>query len=179
MSFIVQPQTLLASIFGPGRQFGATNQIFKGYVTINENSIDSIEITQQPVQQGASIGDHAFKKPNTLSLTLLFSPTLTTSLSTIYQNLLNLENSFTLVTVTTPKRTYLNMLITAVGVTTDKHSENTMSVNVSFQNIVIVPLQVGNIPSSQLKNAGSNQATQNVGSKQSILSGIASTLGFK
>ena len=84
MSFIVQPQVLLA--IGPKRQFGGNSTtpntsnpatgngaqpVFSGYVTITESSIDALEITQQPVQQGASIADHAFKKPGTLTIQIL------------------------------------------------------------------------------------------------------------
>ena len=71
MGFIIQPQTLFA--IGPKRQFGGSGNIFSGYVTITENSTDAIEITQQPVQQGANIADHAFKKPISLSISDSFS----------------------------------------------------------------------------------------------------------
>src|SRR5208337_1456287 len=103
MGFIIQPQTLFA--IGPKRQFGGSGNIFSGYVTITENTTDSIEITQQPVQQGANIADHAFKKPVTLSIQILFDSSLFgNSLSTIYQKLLALQNSFTPFTCSTPKR---------------------------------------------------------------------------
>jgi hypothetical protein len=188
MSFIVQPQTLFA--IGPSRSFGVTTNLFKGYVTITENSNDALEITQQPVQQGATISDHAFKKPTTLSIQIRFQQsvlpgfsltsgfTAPQSLATTYQSLLSLQQSFTPVTCTTPKRTYGSMLISAIGVTTDKTTENVLAVNVSFQQIITVPLSVGNISPSQLKNKGSNSQTQQVGQKQSILSGAASALGF-
>lgn len=186
MSFIVQPQTLFA--IGPKRQFGGSGNIFSGYVTITESTTDSIEITQQPVQQGANIADHAFKKPVTLSIQILFDAGLFggskfgsgfgTSLSTIYQNLLNLQNSFTPFTCSTPKRTYSNMLFSALGVTTDKKTENILAINCSFQQIITVPITTANVPKSQLKNPGSNQGTQPVGSNQSVLKG-SSNLVFK
>lgn len=183
MGFIIQPQTLFA--IGPKRQFGGSGNIFSGYVTITENSTDAIEITQQPVQQGASIADHAFKKPVNLSIQILFDSSILPglsltsgitppqSLSTIYQKLLALQSSFTPFTCSTPKRTYSNMLFSALGVTTDKKTENIMAVNCSFQQIITVPIAVGNISASQLKNAGSNQGTQQVGQKQSAISSLA------
>jgi hypothetical protein len=175
MSFIVQPQTLLA--IGPSRSFGAANNIFKGYVTVNENTTDSIEITQQPVQQGASIADHAFKKPIVFSCQIRFQSsvlpglsltsgiTAPQSLSAIYQQLLTLQQSFVTLTCTTPKRTYKDMLITAIGVTTDKSTENILAVNLSFQQIITVPLTVGQINPANLKNRGPSQPTQQVGDK--------------
>ena len=191
---IFQPQTLFS--IGPSRQFGGNtnptgaannpalgNQgqpIFKGYVTITENTIDALEITQQPVQQGAPIADHAFKKPVTLSIQILFGAGSLLdqavgaifgggggqSLATIYQNLLNLQSSFVPFNCTTPKRTYYNMLFASLGVTTDKSTENILSVNASFQQIITVPIGVTTVSRSQLSNPGSNGQTQNAGTKQ-------------
>lgn len=187
---IVQPQTLLT--IGPSRQFGAnttapasggtSNPIFRGYVTITESTVDALEITQQPVQQGATITDHAFKKPVTLAIQILFGssvlPTIAgnvssglsvvppQSLASIYQKLLALQNSFQPFNVTTPKRTYANMLFATLGVTTDKKTENVLSINASFQQIITVPIGVTTLNRSQLNNPGSNGATQNAGAKQ-------------
>ena len=186
---IFQPQTLFA--IGPSRQFGGNtnppsvsipgvgNQgqpIFKGYVTITESTIDALEITQQPVQQGAPISDHAFKKPTTLSIQILFGSSIFgDSLATIYQNLLTLQNSFQPFNCTTPKRTYYNMLFASLGVTTDRQTENVMAVNCTFQQIITVPVGVTVVSRSQLANAGSNGQTQGAGTKtlQSALSTTA------
>ncbi len=187
MGFIVQPQTLFA--IGPSRSFGTDNQIFSGYVTITENTIDAIEITQQPVQQGANIADHAFKKPVSFSIQIQFAASILPglsltqgitgpqSLSSIYTKLLALQSSFIPFTCSTPKRTYNNMLFSALGCTTDKKSENVLSINASFQQIITVPLSIGVIPRSQLSNPGSNGGTQPVGQKQSFLSGLSGAVG--
>jgi len=200
---IFQPQTLFS--IGPSRQFGGNTNppnlsnpatgnggqpIFKGYVTITENSVDALEITQQPVQQGAKIADHAFKKPISLSIQILFGASILPSvsfggtsgpqsLSTIYQNLLNLQNSFQPFNCTTPKRTYYNMLFASLNVTTDKNTENILAVNASFQQIITVPIGITTVSRSQLANPGSNGATQGAGSKtvQSTLFTTWSALG--
>lgn len=187
--FIVQPQTLFS--IGPSRQFGGlTNPpnssnpasgnggqpIFKGYVTITESTVDAVEITQQPVQQGANIADHAFKKPVSFSIQILFTANILPglslsgisppqSLSTIYQNLLALQNSFQPFNCTTPKRTYYNMLFASLGMTTDKNTENSLSINASFQQIITVPVGITTVSRSQLANPGSNGATQGAGTK--------------
>lgn len=194
---IFQPQTLFA--IGPSRQFGGNTNppttsnpatgnggqpIFKGYVTITESTIDALEITQQPVQQGAPITDHAFKKPITLAIQISFSSSILPtvgfgsiaapqSLATIYKNLLALQSSFIPFNCTTPKRTYYNMLFASLGMTTDKQSENVLSINASFQQIITVPIGITTLSRSQLANAGSNGATQGAGTKtlnQSALS---------
>lgn len=197
--FILQPSTLFS--IGPSRQFGGStnppipgvpsigNQgqpIFKGYVTISENSVDAIEITQQPVQQGANIADHAFKKPTTFSIQILMNGApgfslsagfqLPQSLSTIYKNLLALQSSFIPFNCVTPKRTYYNMLFASLGLTTDKQSENIISINASFQQIITVPVGITTVSRSQLKNAGSNGATQGAGTK-TLQSTLFTTFG--
>jgi hypothetical protein len=178
MGFIFQPQTLFA--IGPSRQFGGNTNppntanpatgnggqpIFKGYVTITENSVDALEITQQPVQQGANIADHAFKKPTNLSIQIQFGSSIFQSLSTIYQNLLALQNSFQPFNCTTPKRTYYNMLFASLGLTTDKQTENVLSINCSFQQIITVPIGITTVSRSQLKNPGNNGGTGVAGTK--------------
>ena len=42
-------------------------------VTISEEHVDELEITEHPVEQGAPITDHAYKKPAQLTLTLGWS----------------------------------------------------------------------------------------------------------
>jgi len=170
MSFLSQPITLFS--IGPQRSFGGIS----GYVTITENAIDAIEITQQPVQQGASIADHAFKKPVSFSIQMLFAHNLTQSLATIYQNLLALQSTFTPFNVVTPKRTYYNMLFSALGQTTDKKTENCLAINATFQEVIIVPVATTVVPRSQLKNPGSNGGTQS-GGKQSTLYSLKQGIG--
>lgn len=43
-----------------------------GYITISENTKNDLEITNQPVQQGAMITDHSFVKPTILSMQIQF-----------------------------------------------------------------------------------------------------------
>lgn len=188
MSFIVQPQTLFS--IGPSRSFAGIT----GYVTINESTTDALEITQQPVQQGASISDHAFKKPVVLSISISFTSNFFgKSLSQIYQQLLSLQQPSLPLTpvpaapagspalpqpvpqlmpfnVVTPKRTYYNMMLQTLGMTTDKKTENVLAINATFQEVIIVPIAVTNVPPSQLKNPGSNAGVQNVGNKSALKS---------
>lgn len=192
MGFLSEPLSFLS--IGPTRSFAG----FSGYVTINENTVDELEITQQPVQQGASISDHAFKKPIELSIQILFQSDLIlgNDLATIYNNLLNLQipqptppaafvgplpasgvppaqpagpAALQVVTVTTPKRTYKNMVAKMIKCTTDKNTENILSIGITFQEVITVSVGLTDVPASQLKNPSSNAATQTVGNKQSSL----------
>jgi hypothetical protein len=179
MGFLTQPLSFFA--IGPTRSFAGIS----GYVTITENTNDSLEITQQPVQQGAMIADHAFKKPVTLSIQIQFAndSSLTngfglfggSSLEDIYESLLALQQPIppdvlTPFVVTTPKRVYNNMLLTSLGLTTDKKTENVLSISASFQEVIIVSVGATIVPRKRLKNAANNGGVQNVGKKSAFFS---------
>lgn len=173
-----------------------------GYITINESTADALEITQQPVQQGATITDHAFLKPTTLSvqirfaqagLTDAFSASLQSaifgnsstnsangSLSETYQKLLDLQSSLAPFSIITPKRVYNNMLFQTLGVTTDKQTENVLAVSATFLQIIIVSVTTTLVPRSKLRNAGKHGGTQNAGKKSALLTGASGiTPGIK
>lgn len=165
-------------------------------VIIQENTSDNLTITRQPVQQGASITDHAYKEPTTLSMSIYFNDnsienlfslnvfkdpigTLNNNngLSKIYQQLLTLQSSRNPINVVTPKRIYKNMLISSLGVTTDKQTEYVLKVDISFQEVIIVNVTTVQVPRASLKNPGSNGATQKAGQKSGLLSG-SQAVGF-
>lgn len=134
-------------------------------VIITESTNDTLTITKQPVQQGASITDHSYKEPTVLSMTVYFRDNLTKSLSKIYQDLLDLQINGKTFTVVTPKRVYKSMLMSSLGQTTDKHTENCLSIIMSFQEVIIVPVGTTTVPRNKQKNAGVTGATQAAGKK--------------
>ncbi len=173
MGFLPQPITL-QTIFGPKRTIGPINvQVVK-----NEATSDILTITKQPIQQGASITDHAYKEPTVFSVNVLFqdnslsqilSPFGNTGLAKIYKSLLDLQSSRVPFDIVTPKRVYTNMLMASLGMTTDKETENCLAISASFQQIIIVNVTL-TTSRANLSNPGSNGATQNAGRKQSALS---------
>lgn len=164
MSFLSVPVSL-QTFFGGRRQIGS----IEIDVVISESSKDDLTITKQPVQQGASITDHAFKEPNTLSMSISFRDNLTKSLSKIYQSLLDLQSSREPFDVVTPKRIYKSMLISALGVTTDKSSENILSVNISFQEVIIVKVSTTQVPRIAQRQPKVTAKTENAGKKSALL----------
>lgn len=156
----------ISSLFPNNRKIGTINV----NVVINESTNDTLTITKQPVQQGASITDHAYKEPTTFSMSIYFRDNLTTSLSKLYQNLLDLQTSRVPFDVTTPKRIYKNMLFATLGQTTDKNTENTLAIQASFQEVIIVSVSTTTVPRIKQKNAGATGATQNAGKKSALLS---------
>lgn len=176
MSFLSQPITLIP--IQPKRTIGP----IAIQVVIDEKTTDTLTITKQPVQQGASVTDHSYLEPTVFSSTAYFkdnslsilgelnsitSPS--TGLAKIYQTLLNLQSSRTPFSIVTPKRIYSNMLMASLSQTTDRNTENCLSVSMSFQQIIIVNVTTTVVPRSNQKNAGRTGATQQAGTKQSAL----------
>jgi hypothetical protein len=89
-------------------------------------------------------------------------------LSDIYASLLALQSALTPVTVTTLKRAYYNMMLKTLKVTTNKLTENVLSINCVFQEAIIVSVATTIVPASQLKVPGSNLGTQSVGNKSAL-----------
>lgn len=175
MSFLSQPITL-QSLFGPKRTIGDIDV----QVIVSESSTDTLTVTKQPVQQGASIADHAYKEPTSLGMSLLFtdnslssilSPFSQNGLAKIYQELLDLQSLREPFTVTTPKRIYETMLMTSLSQTTDKRTENVLSVSVSFQQVIIVPVTTSFVIRANQLSPGKTGATQPGGKKSALLSG--------
>lgn len=165
MSFISQPITL-QSLFGKKRKIGD----IKVNVVLNEVTTDVLTITKQPVQQGASITDHAFKEPTVFSMAILFEDNIFISLSKVYQNLLDLQNLRAPFDVITPKRIYKNVLIASLGQTTDKKTENCLSISLTFQEVILVNVSTTTVPRTRQRNPGATGATQNGGKKSALLS---------
>ena len=99
-------------------------------VVISEKHDDSLEITEHPVEVGAAISDHAFRRPSEVVMQVGFAgggslldfvDTSSLGLSVgigpkeTYQELLNLQSSRVPLDVVTGKRIYTNMLIRALA----------------------------------------------------------------
>ncbi len=167
MSFLSVPVSLFAT---RARKIGD----IKVDVIIQESTNDTLTITKQPVQQGASISDHAYKEPTALSMSILFRDNLTKSLSKIYADLLKLQIAREPFFVTTPKRIYSNMLISSLGQTTEKGTENCLAISIQFQEVILVPVSTTTVPRAAQKNPGNTAATQKAGRKQSGLDALIS-----
>ncbi len=157
-------------------------------VTVEEVHFDELEITNHPVEQGAAISDHCFKRPAELTMRVGWSPSraigsspnllgdITSRITDItgrgyiedtYQDLLDLQEAREPFDVVTGKRAYSNMLLRSLTVTTDKTSENALMVEARFQEVIIVATQTTTLP--PLASQATPQATGAVvdgGSKQ-------------
>lgn len=158
-------------------------------VTMEEIANDELQITEHPVELGANITDHAFKKPPDLYIRCGWSNAslagvlggvqgLISALtggdafgsdyvSSVYNQLLALQASRIPFDVSTGKRLYTNMLMRSLGVTTDEKSEYTLMVTAVFKQILIVQTQATTLPPRANQGQPQNTAeTSDAGTKQ-------------
>ena len=143
----------------------ANNPQFVGQVTLEEVHHDEMEIVDHPIQQGANITDHAFKRPAELTLhigwaganlvqygflaTTANGQTYLAQLAAIYSQLLLGQQAAVLYTVITGKRQYTQMLIKSMITQSDKDNENVLSVTLHMKQIFIAQVQVNAVASPQ------------------------------
>jgi len=162
------------------------------HVTLEEIGNDELHITEHPVELGANITDHAFKKPPDLLIRCGWSNAslagvlggvkgLITALqggdafgsdyvSGVYNQLLALQESRVPFDVATGKRLYTNMLMRSLGVTTDQTSEYTLMVTAVFKQILITETQATTLPPKDDQvQPESTAETSDTGTKQVIV----------
>ena len=161
-------------------------------VVVSEKHSDTLEITEHPVETGAAISDHAYKRPSEVVMEvgfagggalLDFASSLTsTSLLGMspretYQKLLDLQSSRTPFDVVTGKRIYKNMLIRALEVTTDKATENVLSAVLTMREVIITSTQTVQVADkTEMKNGTETSKTEDAGLKTTVPDDDASFL---
>lgn len=144
-------------------------------VVVDESHIDELTITNHPVEQGAAITDHAFKNP--AQVTVRYGFGVSGSLlnfngaggdpKAIYQQLLDIQSSRVPFDLITGKRSYQNMLIASLAVTTDNATENSLLVTATMREILIVETSTVTLaPADVHADPEKTAATTNTGVKQ-------------
>lgn len=150
-------------------------------VVISEKHNDTLEITEHPVEVGAAISDHAYRRPSEVVMQVGFAgggslldflDTTSIGLSAglspkeTYQELLDLQNSRVPFDVVTGKRIYTNMLIRALEVTTDRTSENVLSAVLTLREVIITSTTTTQVAAkADMKLGAETSAVQNSGVK--------------
>ena len=162
---------ILGSLLLSGR--GRTIMGLFADVTVEEKHKDEHKITEHPTEAGASISDHAFSEPPEVTMKVGWSESAgtlngflgntilggNTSLTIVYQTLLQLKDRSTLLIISTGKRLYTNMLIKSLGCTTDMQTENVLMIDITFKKILITSTKVSAIA---IENQASPEATAGV-----------------
>lgn len=138
-------------------------------VTISEDHVDEIEVTEHPVEQGASISDHEYKKPAMLTMVAGWSNSSeeadgdSSYIYDVYDQLRELQVSGDLLTVVTDKRTYYNMVIKSLSTTTDNETANVLMVTAILKEVIVVDTETVTIASnssqSSVEDTGSVSST--------------------
>ena len=173
---------------------------FTMQVTVQERHTDEMEITDHPIEQGATISDHAYKRPSEVTIEGSWSAspsssglvdgiigglkaTVTgaqaivsgkppTSLQEMYDQLLRLQKEAIPFDIYTGKRKYSNMIMRSLSVQTDKMTENSLAVTMVCRELLIVRVSVLTVPTDSTKqaNPGSTAPPVSSGTK-SLLPG--------
>lgn len=155
--------------------------------SVEEVLTDSLEMTDHPVEQGAAITDHAYKRPVEVvlrcgwsnssllealrpSVGAVFSGgsmTRADYVSGVYSQLLALQEARVPLDVSTAKRRFVNMLITGLSVTTDAKTSEALMVQATLRQIIIARTQATTLPpradqadpakTAEVENAGVKQ----------------------
>lgn len=160
---------LLSPIFLFQRNVGG----FIADATLEEQHRDELAVTDHPVQQGAQITDHSFKRNAVVVIRAAWSNSSTQALGdpnfvkAMYANFLELQASREPFNVFTGKRAYSNMLMTLLSEETTSKTENAMVLTIQCREVILVQTQTVTVPSSSvMKNPSSTEDVQNLGTKQ-------------
>jgi hypothetical protein len=146
----------------PDRSIGA----FKATITVEENALDELEITEHPIQQGASITDHAYSRPSLITISVLCNDD-DAPLSETYAKILSIQSSRSLLKVITGKRIYRNMLVRSIEQKTDIENEKILNLSVQLQQVIIATLASASVPPrNRMGNAKKTGSTENAGQKR-------------
>lgn len=121
-------------------------------VVVFEQHEDEMIVTEHPVERGAPIADHAYKKPEVLSVRFGWSDSSSllnqavnlsilsglNSITDVYAKLLEEMEKGTLFDVSTGKRQYTDMIITSLQVKTEEETETSLIVDITFQKVRLV-----------------------------------------
>lgn len=157
---LTQPQVTQAT-FSPQRSIGGIT----ADVTLEEVHDDQLVITNHPVEQGASITDHAFKNPARLLVTIGFSNSSPNSgfdpeyVNEMYQQFLTMQIERELLDVFTGRRNYQNMLIAGLHLATQQDTENAAIIAVDLQEVLLVQTQTVAVPPNDSQKQPEKTAT--------------------
>jgi hypothetical protein len=154
--------------------------------TIEEIHSNSLQVTEHPVEAGALITDHSFKRPVGLvmrcgwsnssaaafnaTLTALFSGgavALSDYVSGVYSQLLALQETRAVFAVMTSICMYQNMLMTDVQLLRDQKTSQALMVTVTFRSVILVSTQSTTLPATAVqKDPASSAEVLNNGTQQ-------------
>lgn len=156
--------------------------------TLEEVLTDTLQLTEHPVEVGAAIVDHAYKRPAELVLRCGWSNSSLDALagaiqsifsgggltgsdyvSGIYSQLLTLQESREPFDIMTTRRMYTDMQIVSLQKTVDNKTSNVLMVQATCRQIIRVFTQATTLPARENQaNPKETAGVENTGVKQTI-----------
>lgn len=156
--------------------------------TLEETHTDTLHVTEHPVEAGAAIADHSYKKPAELVLRCGWSNASLKALfgiisgffaggtmrkadyvSGIYSQLLKLQEDREPISIATGLRQYDNMLITGLQVQRDQKTSQIIMVTATCREVILVSTSAATLPAKTDQASPADTAeTENAGAKQSV-----------
>jgi len=138
-------------------------------VVISERHKAEMEIAEHPVERGAKISDHAWRKPYSVELeSIVAAPNAMSA----YEALLAVQKSAEPFDLVTGLRIYENMLIKEMSATRDKEKSRILFFTASCQEVIIVSTESGSAPTSA---AGGSTGDSTLNASSSRVSAAQST----
>lgn len=147
-------------------------------VLIREVGRDTLITTDHPVETGAAITDHAFKLPAEIEMVLGWSDSTGGYVGysdEAYEMMLAIQEKRELISVSTGRRNYENMLPVGIQQTRDEATANVLMCALRLRQIIIARTQTTSAPTSAQANPAKTGSTVDVG-QQSLKS--TGTSGF-
>ena len=118
---------------------------------LSESPSDSVEVTEHPVEEGIPITDNSQDLPSQLSMTVLITNSPLNPVDQfinrdfeLYRRLLNILRAKEPVTVSTPMRTYSNMILQEVSPV--RENRQSIQINLTFKEVRFANQEVVTIP---------------------------------
>lgn len=156
-------------------------------VVVNEAHSDTLDIAMHPIESGGNISDHAWKSASTVVIDCCFEDELLADFAQvseflgmsrslgqkeIYQQILDLQQSCEPFDVLTSKRTYSNMLLKQIDVTTKNGSENILTCKLTLVQIQLAYTEAIPTPAkTQMKEGVSTSGVSNGGTRSLVPAG--------
>lgn len=121
------------------QQFEAIGTIIPDIV-VEEVGTDLVMVTENPVEVGAPVQDHAYKRPAEILMRCGWSDSSHQQqgfIVQVYQKLLALQIAFKPFDVYTMKRKYTSMLIHSLVLTTDQKTKNILQIICGLRQVII------------------------------------------
>lgn len=145
-------------------------------VTLTESSRDTLQITDHPVEIGAAISDHAFKRPAELEMRCGFSDSeggYDGYTVDVLNQFLATQGRREPFEVSTGKRQYSNMLVANIAQETNPDTEHSLIVVVSLREVIITNTSSGGATAASQAQPSSTSPT----SERGVVSPNFSTSG--